>query len=233
MRIGFDMDGVLADFSSAYSAVEEQLFGKPESPSRAGDPEDERIDELPAEETDDEKRTAQAGRLKELRKRKDAVWQTIRNTSDFWVALPAIDPDAVRRIHQLMLQHRWNVFFITQRPATVGETVQRQTQRWLVTQGFDLPSVLVVPGSRGRAAAALSLDYHVDDSQKNCIDVKSESKAKPILIVDADDKATMTSATRLGIGTAASISQALDILEEATTTQPGILRRLAHFAGLR
>ena len=70
-----------------------------------------------------------------------------------------------------MLRHRWEVFFITQRPFTDGETVQRQTQRWLVAQGFDLPSVLVLRGSRGAAAAALGLDYHVDDRPQNCVDV--------------------------------------------------------------
>ena len=82
-----------------------------------------------------------------------------------------------------MLRHRWEVFFITQRPFTAGETVQRQTQRWLVAQGFDLPSVLVLHGSRGTAAAALRLDYHVDDRPQNCIDVSVDSNAKTILIV--------------------------------------------------
>ena len=52
-----------------------------------------------------------------------------------------------------MIRHRWEVFFITQRPATEGQTVQRQTQRWLVEQGFDLPSVLVISGSRRRRRA--------------------------------------------------------------------------------
>ena len=81
-----------------------------------------------------------------------------------------------------MLRHRWEVFFITQRPATDGDTVQRQTQHWLVAQGFDLPSVLVIAGSRGAAAGALRLDYHVDDSQQNCLDVMAASGARPILI---------------------------------------------------
>ena len=231
MRIGFDMDGVLADFSTAYHAVEDGLFGKTETSTRAGSPEEERSDGSTAEETGDQQRAEQAGRLRELRRRKDAVWQAIRNTTDFWLSLGPTDPDAVRRIHHLMLQRRWEVFFITQRPATLGETVQRQTQRWLVSQGFDMPSVLVVPASRGAAAAALSLDYHVDDSPQNCIDVKSDSKAKPILIV-GDDADLVVSARRLGIDTAVSIGQALDTLENVRP-KAGVLERLAQIAGLR
>jgi len=161
------------------------------------------------------------------------VWQAIRNTPDFWLSLEPTDPHAVRRIHDVMLQRRWEVFFITQRPATLGETVQRQTQRWLVKHGFELPSVLVVPAARGAAAGALSLDYHVDDSPKNCIDVKSESKAQPILIVDRADKTVTTSARRLGIETAASISQALDMLETAGRKRASLVDRLSQFVGLR
>jgi len=229
------MDGVLAEFSRAYYAIEDQLFGKADAHTRANDPEDERTEEAgqQAEQTEDEKRTAQPALAKELQRRRDAVWQTIRNTPDFWLSLEPTDPKAVPRIHELMLQRRWEVFFITQRPATVGETVQRQTQRWLVKHGFDMPCVLVVPGARGAAAAALSLDYHVDDSTKNCIDVKSESKAKPILIVEADDKETLATVRGLGIETVISIAQALDVLEDARANQPGIIERLANFAGLR
>jgi len=102
-----------------------------------------------------------------------------------------------------------------------------------VQQGFDLPSVLVIPGSRGAAAGALRLDYHVDDSPTNCVDVKSESGTKPILIVpDADDTIT-ASARRLGIGTARTITDCLDILEEAASagTQPTLLARIAARVG--
>ena len=125
---------------------------------------------------------------RELRRRRDAIWDAIQRTPDFWMTLKPIEEGAVRRIHALMLQHRWEVFFITQRPATDGDTVQRQTQRWLVKQGFDLPSVLVLGGSRGAAAGALRLTYHVDDSAQNCLDVVSDSRAKPILIVPDNDR---------------------------------------------
>ena len=139
----------------------------------------------------------------------------------------------MRRIHELMLQHRWEVFFITQRPATAGDTVQRQTQRWLVQQGFDLPSVLVIAGSRGAAAGALRLDYHVDDSPMNCVDVKSESGAKPILIVPDGDEAAVSNARRIKIATARTISECLDILEQASQARshPTLLGRIASLVG--
>ena len=169
------------------------------------------------------------------RRRRDLVWREIQSTPNFWSTLKPIDQDAVRRIHEMMLRHQWEVFFITQRPKTDGETVQRQTQRWLVEQGFDLPSVLVLGGSRGAAAGALRLDYHVDDSAQNCLDVIADSAARPILIVPDNDEVSVLSARKLGIGTARSIAECLDILEEVTKvhTQPGLLQRLAALVGWR
>lgn len=232
LRIGFDMDGVLADFAGAYHAVETRLFG-PADPSSPGDPENERPD---ASETD---RKAGAPQQRtgppENRRHRDAVWQVIRDTPDFWMTLEPTERGAVRRLHEMMLRHPWEVFFITQRPATAGQTVQRQTQHWLVEQGFDLPSVLVVPSSRGAAAGALSLDYHVDDSPTNCVDVRSESKARPVLIVPDGDETTLASARKLGIGSARTLAECLDILEQASTarSQPKLLNRLAALVGWR
>jgi hypothetical protein len=218
------MDGVLADFAGAYQDVEVRLFG-PALLSRPGDPEKE------AEEAE----SSEASQGRPLRRRHDTIWQAIRATSDFWTTLQPTEPDVVKRIHEMMLRHSWEVFFITQRPATAGDTVQRQTQRWLVQQGFDLPSVLVIPGSRGAAAGALRLDYHVDDSPTNCVDVKSESGARPILIVPDADDATVASARKLGIGTARTITECLDILEQATQVhgQPTLFGRIASLVGWR
>jgi hypothetical protein len=157
------------------------------------------------------------------------VWATIRATPDFWVALDPIEEGAVARLHGLMLARQWEVFFITQRPATQGQTVQRQTQQWLSQQGFDLPSVLVIGGSRGAAAAALRLDFHVDDSPQHCLDVACDSRAKPLLIVPEPDAVTENSAKRLRIGVARSIGEALEELEQnASGSQAtGILSRLS------
>jgi len=226
LRIGCDLDGVLADFAKAYHEVEVRLFGREES-ARAGNPEDQDDQSEPSEER------APRDAERRHRRRSDAVWAAIKATPDFWMGLRPIEPDAVRRLHALMLEHRWEVFFITQRPPTVGDTVQRQTQRWLIAQGFDMPSVLVIPGSRGAAAAALSLHYHMDDSATNCVDVKSESKARPIMIIGDDDPVEVASARRLGIGTASSVGLALDILAKASAAQsrPRVLQQIAQMVG--
>jgi hypothetical protein len=133
----------------------------------------------------------------------------------------------------LMLRHRWEVFFITQRPFTEGETVQRQTQRWLVAQGFDLPTVLVLSGSRGAAAKAIRLDYHVDDNSQNCFDVIADSAAKPLLVIPADQQSAIASARKLGIGIVHRTGDAIDVLEQATLAQtnPTLLQRLASMVG--
>ncbi len=239
LRIAFDMDGVLADFGAAFHEVERQLFG-PGTPISEGQPEQEEVNQENADEAElrreaDPAEETKAAReaAREARRRRDLIWRTIQSTPNFWQTLDPTDRRAVPRIHELMLRHKWEVFFITQRPKTDGDTVQRQTQHWLVDQGFDLPSVLVLGGSRGAAAGALRLNYHVDDSAQNCLDVIADSRANPILIVPDSDDVTVASARKLGIGTAQSIGECLDILEKATMAQlqPGLLQRIAAMVG--
>lgn len=224
------MDGVLADFASAFHEVELHLFG-PVAPLSPGQPEKE--EELQTEKNEADEAKLRMAATREQRRRRDLIWRSIQSTPDFWTTLKPIEPGTVRRIYDLMVEHRWEVFFITQRPATDGDTVQRQTQRWLVAQGFDLPSVLVIGGSRGAAANALRLDYHVDDSAQNCIDVISDSRAKPLLIVPEDEDAITAGARKLGIGVVSGIVQCLDVLEQATLaqTQPTLLGKIAAMVG--
>ena len=233
IRIGFDVDGVVADFAAGYRAVAQRLFGvdpvredEPELEDRSEEHRETRIREAldrPGETP------AEFHQPHEMRRRRDLIWKDIKQTRDFWATLAPIEVDGVRRIHQLMLRYRWEVFFITQRPVTAGDTVQRQTQRWLLAHGFDLPSVLVVTGSRGIVASALRLSYHVDDNPQHCIDVRADSAAKPILIIPENDDVTMKGARTLGIGVAPTLTGCLEILEKASAarSQPALLERLA------
>ena len=198
-RIGFDMDGVLADFSAAFHAVESRLFPDV-SELPGGEPEAEAA----AQDEASDSQVQPAANPHETRRRREAIWAEIRRTPNFWTTIGPTQSGAVRRLHALMLRHRWEVFFITQRPATDGDTVQRQTQHWLVEQGFDLPSVLVIAGSRGAAAGALRLDYHVDDSPQNCLDVMAAASAKAILVSSGADQKAET-ARKLGMAIVPSI----------------------------
>jgi hypothetical protein len=250
LRVAFDLDGTLADFETAFREYEVRLLGPEEADAPAPEPEardhDERGDaERDAADPGDvaaESAAAAEGleatprpQPRPVRRKLDLVWRAIESTPNFWTTLKPIDPGAVRRIHEMVERHRWEVFFITQRPATAGDTVQRQTQRWLIAQGFDMPSVLVVSGSRGRLAAALHLDYVVDDSPKNCLDIVSDSKARVFLIARDPNDRTEMSARRLGVGVVHSMAECLDLLEHATEmrTQPTLLGRLAKLIGWR
>jgi hypothetical protein len=218
LRIGVDMDGVLADFASAFRGVEARLFGP-----AADDP---------VEPPEEEEQRQERGIL-ETRERYRAIWREIQGTEDFWRTLNPLEPGAVARLQALSIKYRWEVFFITQRPPTAGDTVQRQTQRWLVHQGFELPSVLALSGPRGAAVRALRLDYHLDDSLENCLDAIADSKAKTMLV--SPDPKDPASTRKLGIACVRSISQALDILGQASAARsnPSLLQKLSSMVGWR
>ena len=93
-----------------------------------------------------------------------------------------MEPGAVAYLAAIAAERRWDVLFVTTRPASAGDTTQVQSQRWLETHGFPRPSVYVVKGSRGKIAEALQLDAVIDDRPENCLDVVVESTARAILV---------------------------------------------------
>ena len=198
VQIAVDLDGVLADFASAYAAVARRLLPRPAGSvlglSEAGSP------DAPA--------TVGMER---------GIWREIQSTEDFWTTLDPLEPDVIVDIHERALRYRWDTFFVTQRPATAGDTVQRQTQRWLVEQGFPLPAVIAHRGPRGRLAAALELDFLVDDAVEHCVDVLDVSRARPIFVCRKPDAVAETNSERLGIMTCRTVTEALDAIVKART----------------
>jgi 5'(3')-deoxyribonucleotidase len=225
LRIAFDMDGTLADLSAAYAAVEERLFGSANADHEQPEPEEREIEQKTEPERRSQRRYSAYHR--------ERVWQTIEETPNFWTTLKPLEDGAVKRLYELTGEHNWEVFFITQRPATAGGTVQWQTHKWLVEQGFLTPSVIPLSGGRGRAAAALKLDYLVDDTPQNCVDVLSDSSARAILLVDREDALAASSARRLGIGTAHNIHDVLNLLVQVTEARanPTLLEKLRKLVG--
>lgn len=240
LRIAVDLDGTLADMESALEREAEQLFGpdidlrvslrgRPEGASGAEAPD-------PTSGSPGMRRVAQAPGGRRLTDRQQRqLWARVRDIDNFWRSLKEIEPGAVSRLAEAAAANRWEVIFLTQRPSSGGETAQVQTQRWLVEHGFELPSVYVLTASRGQVAAALELDAVVDDRPENCLDVASDSHARPFLVWRDAPETVPPGAARLGVDVVFSVGEALERLQALgrRVTQPtGLLGRLRTTLGI-
>ena len=213
LRLGFDMDGVVADLNAALAREAMRLLPGVELRSgseasvapTAPDPDDAEVD--PSELT--------PASLPLSRRQERQLWDEVRQIENFWETLDETEPGIIRRLADLARVRRWEMIFLTSRPRTAGDPVQVQSQRWLRAHGFELPSLFVVSTSRGKIAAALELDVVVDDRPENCLDIAIDSKARAVLIWRGDQGAVPGSARRLGIGGVASVGACLDLLVEA------------------
>ena len=146
--------------------------------------------------------------------------------------IDAYEPDQIARLYSLTRAAGWEVFFLTKRPPSAGDSVQFQTQWWIERFGFYLPSVLTVPGSRGDVANALRLDLVVDDQLINCVEVVSASPTKAILMQRTPDSAARDHATNRGIGVVSTLADALGVVERLRDLLPkkrGRLLRLTEW----
>jgi hypothetical protein len=249
LRIAFDLDGVFADMEGELARHAEVLFGEA-VPRRDPRGADERTRDTvaaggPAETPDGSNAAADAPpdedpaeltRLRMTSKQTRRLWRHVQTVDNFWGSLEELEPGVLARLAALTAERRWEVIFLTKRPECAGATSQVQSQRWLESKGFPLPSVFVVQGSRGRIADALDLDFVVDDRPENCLDVVVDSKARAILVWRDDEKHLPAAARRLGIGVVRSVSQCLDILADVdghSSDRPSIVERFMRLLGLK
>lgn len=233
MRIGFDLDGVLADLHTPFVQTAIKLF--PNLDARAVGAAD--IGASPPDEAPEPPADAPAPPSDVVLNREQtrAVWRVLTGTNDFWAGLQEIEPGAIARLAQLADARRWEVIFLTSRPKSAGRTVQRQSQQWLDRHGFPHPSLYVVHSSRGRIADALQLDVVIDDRPDNCLDVVLESKAGAVLVWRGPQATVPSSARRLGIAVVSTVGACLDALVQAqeSDAEGGIIDRLRRLFGLR
>ena len=252
LRIAFDLDGVLADMESELVHQAELLFGAqvtrqlqsraeadetppPSTPAAAPEDSAESVLAQPRP-ADTSMQALPLATLQMTVRQQSRLWRYVETIDGFWESLQEIEPGVVSRLAALAVEHRWDVLFLTKRPECVGATTQVQTQRWLLSKGFTLPSVYVVQGSRGRVAAALGLDFVVDDRPENCLDVVVDSKARAILVWREDETRLPAVARRLGIGVVKSVNECLDILaliDSQPPERPGVLDRVMRLLGLK
>ena len=209
LRLGIDVDGVLADFRTAFRRAAERCLRHV-------------IDESQDLDT--------AGPLSPEDVRR--VWDHIGRTPNWWMDVPAYEPEQIARLYSIARAANWEVFFMTKRPPSAGDTVQFQTQWWIERFGFYLPAVMTVPGSRGDVANGLRLDIVIDDQLINCVEVISAAPAKALLMLRSADNAARDHAANRGIGVVSSVAEALTVLERLDDVLPqkrGRLMRLAEW----
>jgi hypothetical protein len=231
LRIGFDLDGVLADMDGELVRQATRLFGGAPSPV-----EPDTAEASPGATADPRPALPQVGNVRLSPRQERRLWRHVESIENFWETLPEIEPAIVERLAAIAAARRWEIIFLTRRPPTAGATPQVQSQRWLEAKGFRLPSVFVVQGSRGHIAAALDLDVVVDDRTENCLDVVVDSKARAILVWREDEKQVPAAGRRLGIGVVNSVSACLDVLVQIDTPaddDPGVMGRVRRFLGLK
>jgi hypothetical protein len=209
LRVAFDLDGVVADFKTAFLAIAEVVLDRDAIDRRASP-----MPDLDAVSAADAKR----------------VWKVITETPNWWHGLSPYEPDEIAHLYQLARRFRWEVSFLTSRVPTAGDSVQFQSQTWLETYGFYMPAVVTVPGSRGEIANALRLDVVIDDQFLNCLEVVGASQAKAILLIRVPDQDLERQATERGIGVVHRLDEAMEVLLELHDILPkkrGAVMRLA------
>ena len=243
LRVGFDLDGTVADMYSALHREAVKLFGeevlrkaayKTKQPQEVKGEQNNKKEKSEPEPEDDAATTHLAMQELHLTSRQQMkLWDHVKRVENFWTTLPELEPGIIARIAKAAHDRRWEVIFLTTRPATAGDLVQIQSQQWLSAHGFQYPSVFVVQRSRGKIADALHLDAFVDDRPENCLDIAVESKAKVILIWHGDLKAVPAGAKRLGVRPVNRISEAIQLLEQLDDirNQPGLMRTIKRAFG--
>ncbi len=163
MRIGIDIDGVLAQFNDAFILRVIQVTNKDLFPARP-------FDILTWH-------YAQSYGYTDTEV--SAVWESIKADKYFWQRLGPYDTaeadlDALYDCQEAGHE----IYFITARP---GIWVKRQTEIWIQTHGyyirFRIPTVLI-SSHKGLCAQALNLDAYIDDKDENVMDVLTRSFGK-------------------------------------------------------
>lgn len=198
LRVAIDLDGTVADLSRALHDIARDRYRKTHHST------------LDLHELTNTPPAAVDGGYEsgELRR----LWNHALQVENFWASLPEMQTGLIRRIQRLADEYRWEILFITTRPLSKGRPTQEQSQQWLSSHGFRLPSVYVVKGSRGKIADALQLDAVIDDRPGNAMDVALESEAVPILVWPQPLEQLSPPVQKHGVVVVESIVEALDHL---------------------
>ena len=167
MRLGCDVDGVLANFNHVFVELTVRVLGKDLYPGPAGtfDIFTWNYPEFFGYTSSDVTK----------------VWDHIKSDPDFWLNIPAYkNTKQAMKVLANLQQSNNDIYFITNR---MGVNAKRQTEKWL--DRFDMmPTTVLLSKEKGFCATALALDAYIDDKWENCVDVAMQNDTIKVFCMD-------------------------------------------------
>lgn len=175
--LGIDLDGCLADFTTAYIRLLQRISGVTCTLKEG--------EEAPCWHFEEQVGFS-SGHVA-------AAWQEIKQSRHFWETL-APYPETHPALHVLVMAmaEGHEVYFMTNRP---GRSAHTQTVQWLLRLGIRFPQVLICPeidlgddrgkvSSKGIIAKGLGITHLIDDKIENCYAVLVDSPKTKVFVRD-------------------------------------------------
>lgn len=201
-----DVDGVLADFSAAYTRTAKGI-----------DPQQEIISAV-AQPDWNLRCFMDKGLV-------DATWDAVRQAEAWWTELhPLFTEKELYRLRHIMAAHE--VVFCTGRKSKTrnpdGPTVAEQTIQWLEAKGIKHPSVLCC-SKKGVIAKAIGATHSIEDKPTNVIDIHETTQGACLSYV-MDRPYNRGQAYPSGVRRVFSLGEFLDEIEGQARLDKGASR---------
>lgn len=167
MRIGFDIDGISADFIPAYEEMFVRTTGRNDFP--------------PVDPVNSVPEWNWPTRYGYTAAETKAVWAVINKDSHFWQRLNTTPEFATFSrwfYDQDVRDHE--IYFVTSRP---GLNPKLQTEDWFYRH-LNCPVTVLISDSKGAVCKALNLDFYLDDKLENILDVQQTSPNTRAYLLD-------------------------------------------------
>lgn len=151
IKIGVDIDGVIANFIRGFSILARNRFGK----------------HVPIIENKEDILTWDFSFLNITEREAGEIFIEIQKSDSFWTTLKVVDLESWRDFITEFNTDKYEVYFISNREN--GINLHSQTVKWLNSVGWRNPQVILTK-TKHYIIGLLEIDYFIDDNSKNCQD---------------------------------------------------------------